>query len=73
MVPSTFYSMQDEMPLGTSLSLEVAADEDYHVYQTLFVDHAKGMGVLVNPRSMIQMRIEKEGVTWASLRFELKT
>lgn len=40
--------MQDEMPLGTSLSLKVGADEDYHVFQTLFVDHPKGMGVSVS-------------------------
>lgn len=47
------------MPLGASITFGSADEEDHHVYQTLFADHHEGMGVVVNPCSVLTMRIEK--------------
>lgn len=48
-------------------------DEDkHHDYQTLFGDHPEGEGIIVDPRSILRMRIEKVEVPWSDLRFETK-
>lgn len=55
----SFWAIIDEIPLGSSVPFESAVEEEHHVYQTMFFDHPKGMGVDVNSRSVIKMRIEK--------------
>lgn len=45
---------------GASIPFESDDEGDYHVYQTLFIDHPKKMGVAVNPQLVVRMRIEKE-------------
>lgn len=58
----SFWQLLTRSPWVTSIPFEIAIREEHHIYQTLFTlffDHLKGMGVDVNSRSVIKMRIEK--------------
>lgn len=54
----SFWVMDDERPLETTILLE-SVDEEEHVYQTLFEDHPEGEGIIVDPRPILRMRIER--------------
>lgn len=68
-----FWEMVDEMPLGDSIPFEGAEEEEDRVYQTLFAAQALWMGVSVNPRLVLKMRIKKREVQWSDLQFESKS
>lgn len=48
--------MVDEMPPGASIHFESTDEEDHHCISNLFDDQPDGMGLVVNPRSMLRMR-----------------
>lgn len=52
---------------GQFSSTKSIDEEDTHLYQTLFNDHAGEVGVFVSPRSLLRIRIEKGEVTWSNL------
>lgn len=47
-------------------------DEKYN-YLTLFDDDRKGEGVLITPRWILRMGVDKGGLSWADIKFKLKT
>lgn len=48
---------------------EVEGDEDHH-YITLFEDYPKGERVLIAPRSIMRMRVERKELPWTDIPFE---
>lgn len=40
---------------------------------TLLDDHPEGEGLLINPQSILKMRVEKAVLLWSNLIFDLKT
>lgn len=42
-------------------------------YKTPFMDHKEGEGILVNPRSILRIKVERTKVCWIELRFEAKS
>lgn len=44
----------------------------HHTYQAVFEDHNHKEGIVVNPRPVLRMRIERNEATWSVLQFESK-
>lgn len=42
-------------------------------YSRGFSDHRDGIGTVINPRSILQMRVERANVSWNELRFKPKS
>lgn len=38
-------------------------------YKAIFEDHGCGDGAVLNPRSILRMRVEKKEAAWSELRF----
>lgn len=51
--------MVEQLPLGAFPLFKSTDEEDTHKYQTMFDDQPKGMGVLVSPRLLLRMSIER--------------
>lgn len=69
------YSLQaivNTSPLDADASFESREGDEFHIHQTLFEDHRKGKDVLLNPRSILRMCLEKAKAAYSKLRFESK-
>lgn len=42
-------------------------------HQTPFMDHKEGEGIIIHPRSVLRMRVEKGEVCWSDIDFEAKS
>lgn len=49
--------MVDKIQLGAVIPFESVDGEEYRVCQTLFEDHPEGDGIIVDPRSIMRMKI----------------
>lgn len=50
--------MVDEIMLDAVAPFESVDDDEHHIYQTIFKD-SEGKGIIVDPRSVMRMRIER--------------
>lgn len=67
-----FWMAVDKLPMSAPPPFRSTDEEDNHHYLALFDDHLKGdaHGILINPRSIPRMRVEKGELLYADLRFE---
>lgn len=66
-----FQEAADKIPLSAPPPLESTNEEDHHQYLTLSYDHLEGDGILIIPRSILLMRVDKSELhhqTWGSSR-----
>lgn len=42
-------------------------------HQAPFMDHEEGNGILIEPRSILRMRVEKGEVSWSDIEFKVKS
>lgn len=43
------------------------------LHQTIFADRSQGDGVIIDPRSIFRIRIQRNEVDWVEIRFESTT
>lgn len=44
----------------------------HHTYQIVLEDHGHGEGTIMNPRTILRMRVKRKEVAWLELQFESK-
>lgn len=66
-VKDTFWSAVSELNLGAIAPLK----GDDEAYQTLF--ETMGEGLLISPRSLLGMHVEKAEAAWLAIHFESKS
>lgn len=70
-VDYSFWHVVNELSLGATAPFEIIGQDEEEVYPTLFEDN-EGEGVLINPWSIMRMRMQKAETTWTEIRFESK-
>lgn len=50
------------MPLGATIPLESIDEDEHQNYQTLFEDHPEGEGNVVDPWTILRMRVKRANV-----------
>lgn len=65
--------MVNELPLGPVAPFESIEGDGKEVHQTLLEDKNDGEGVLINPRSIQRMRVEKAEATRTEISSESKS
>lgn len=53
--------------MGAVIPLESIDKDEHHMYQTSFEDHPEGEGIIVKPRSILSIRIERAEVSSSHL------
>lgn len=63
--------MDEKLPLSTFISFEIMVEENHHNYVSLLDNHLEGKRILLSPRSILGMRIEKGELPWSDLRLTM--
>lgn len=58
----SFWVMANEMPLSATTTFESVDEDELHVDQTLFEDHAEGEDIVANPQLILRMRVKRAEV-----------
>lgn len=64
MVKDSFWSTVGELALGVTAPFESVRGDNKEVNKTLFKDSNEGEGVLISPRSILRMSMEKAEAAW---------
>lgn len=64
--------MENALPLDVATPFKSMEEDENHTYQALFGDRHNGERVVINPRSMLRMRVKQAEIAWTEFRFESK-